>query len=122
MPRDVLLFLDDIVKACDRITAFVIGKTPDDYRDDVLLRSAVERQFTIIGEALNQAMRLDPTIADGISRVQQIVDFRNVLIHGYSAVRYDVVWGIIAEDLPVLRVEVERTFRTSTAARERSPI
>jgi len=49
-------YLYDILKACEAILQFIEGKDFDDYEDDLLLRSGVERQLMIIGEALNQAV------------------------------------------------------------------
>jgi uncharacterized protein with HEPN domain len=69
-------------------------------------RSAVERQFEIIGEALAQLLRLDPSLRSRISDSGRIVAFRNRLIHGYSSVADDVVWGILEANLPSLREEV----------------
>lgn len=64
-----------------------------------MLRSAVERQFEIIGEAVNQFTRAAPALADRIPDVQQIMDFRNVLIHGYAGINHRTVWRPIQEDL-----------------------
>lgn len=72
-----------------------------------MLRSAVERQFEIIGEALNQLSKVAPEIAGQISEYRRIVAFRNILIHGYADVDDRVVWGIVETDLPKLRTEVE---------------
>ena len=51
--HNIQKYLYDIVEAGERITSFVSGKNFDQYRNDILLQSGVERQFEIIGEALN---------------------------------------------------------------------
>lgn len=106
--RDRRTYLWDIAQASRHIASFTAGKTLAEYQTDVLLRSAVERQFEIIGEALNQALRHFPELASRISTSQQIIAFRNRLIHGYATIVTDVVWAIIVEDLPQLRAEVEQ--------------
>lgn len=67
-----------------------------------MLRSAVERQFEIIGEALNQLCKIEPHWAKRIPDVPQIIAFRNVLIHGYASVNDLTVWRTIDESLPML--------------------
>jgi len=42
----------------------------------------VERKFEIIGESLNQLAKQDPASASRIPRIEEIVAFRNLLIHG----------------------------------------
>jgi uncharacterized protein with HEPN domain len=100
-------------KACDLIGQFVAGKTFSDYKNDPLLRSGVERQFEIIGEALNQALRYDPGLAAKISSTPRIIAFRNQLIHRYAVVSDDVVWGVIETNLPVLTREVKLLLERS---------
>ncbi len=72
-----------------------------------MLRSAVERQFEIIGEALNRLGRFDEATASRISERKRIVAFRNILIHGYDLVDEQVVWDVVQKDLRGLRREVE---------------
>jgi uncharacterized protein with HEPN domain len=71
------------------------------------LRSAVERQFEIIGEALNQLSKIDPDTATAISEHRRIIAFRNILIHGYAEIDHRLVWGILEGKLPGLRKQVE---------------
>jgi uncharacterized protein with HEPN domain len=63
-PAEVCKYLFDIWQACELLVQFSSGKTLNDYQDDALLRSAIERQFEIIGEALNQAIKLDANVAN----------------------------------------------------------
>jgi uncharacterized protein with HEPN domain len=107
MPLESLKLLEDIRQAASLITRFVEGKTLADYTADPLLRSAVERQFEIIGEALNRLGRLDPILAASIPHTPRIIAFRNILIHGYDLVNHQVVWGVIETHLPLLSEQVE---------------
>ncbi|MGB5571066.1 MAG: HepT-like ribonuclease domain-containing protein [Sedimenticolaceae bacterium] len=88
-----------------RIQRFVARKDFAAYQTDELLRSAVERQFEILGEALNQLSRLDPNMAEKIPDLPRIVAFRNILIHGYASVDDRLVWGVVESRLePLLDV------------------
>ncbi len=107
MLRDARIYLHDLLEACGTIAEFVEGKTYEDYAANLLLRSGVERQLAIIGEALNQALRLEPDFAKRISSTRQIIDFRNLLIHAYVTVSSPVIWTILEGHLPVLKSEVE---------------
>ncbi|BCR04325.1 antitoxin [Desulfuromonas versatilis] len=106
MRLEILKYLYDIDHACELLAQFTSGKGLEDYQADPMLRSAVERQFEIVGEALNQALRREPTLADQISHSGRIVAFRNRLIHGYATVADEMVWGIVESYLPVLKQEV----------------
>lgn len=68
----------DATRASGRVVEFVSGRSWADYRQDVMLRSAVERQFQIIGEALNRLSKVDPSTAGRVPDLARIVAFRNV--------------------------------------------
>jgi uncharacterized protein with HEPN domain len=87
---------------------FTRGKTFTDYAGDPLLRSAVERQFEIVGEALRVALQNRPELAASITDARAIVAFRNQLTHAYSAVDHATVWGLLERRVPQLRAEVTR--------------
>ncbi len=100
-------YLYDIRQAADRIVDFTSGKSFEDYQGDAMLRSAVERQFQIIGEALAQLAKLDGQLAARVSEQRRIVAFRNILIHGYADVDDRLVWDVVEAKLPLLRREIE---------------
>jgi uncharacterized protein with HEPN domain len=106
-------YLFDIAEACSLIADFTTGKSFDDYIADAMLRSAVERQFEIAGEALSQLLQLAPEITERITDARRIVAFRNRLIHGYASVADEVVWGIVERNLTVLRNEVASLLNES---------
>jgi uncharacterized protein with HEPN domain len=97
-PRSGAL-LWDLVTAAKRIQGFVADRSWDDYDDDLLLRSGVERQFEIAGEAMSVLRNVDPEIADRVPNVHKIIGMRNILIHGYAEVNNLTVWRTATEDL-----------------------
>lgn len=107
MERDTRAYLWDIGEAASAIQEFVADQSFEDYAGNRMLRSAVERQFEIIGEALNQLSKADPQTAHRIPAAAQIVAFRNLLIHGYAHVNDAMVWKTIQESLPSLQAVVE---------------
>jgi uncharacterized protein with HEPN domain len=98
---------EDIATACANIVTWTADSSLADYEADVFLRSAVERNFEIIGEALLRLERTDPATANRISDYRKIIGFRNRLAHGYNDIDNQQVWEIAREFLPVLRSEVE---------------
>lgn len=100
-------YLYDILQAAKSLEQFTSGKSFIDYQADALLRSATERQFEIIGEALRRLSKDDPACAAQIHEHQRIIAFRNILIHGYADVDDRVVWDVLQTKLPTLLREVE---------------
>lgn len=96
----------DLDQATELIADFTQGKQLRDYKADALLRSAVERQFEIVGEALNRLKKIDPDVVIRINDYQRIIGFRNVLAHGYDLISDEVVWDIVQNKLPGLRQEI----------------
>jgi uncharacterized protein with HEPN domain len=108
-------FLFDVENAAKLIVQFTRGRSFTDYTGDPMLRSAVERQFEIMGEALNKLSKIDPAAAARVEDHRRIIAFRNVLIHGYDSIGDDVVWGIVETKLPELLRRLEELLREDAA-------
>lgn len=76
------------------------------YEDNDLVQAAVERCFSIIGEALAQMRRHYPSVMQQIEDSKKIIAFRNVLMHMYSTVDNDDVWSAVESKLPAFRDQV----------------
>jgi uncharacterized protein with HEPN domain len=76
MPRSGAAYLSDIVAACDAVAEVLAGVDLDAYCARRPLRSAVEREFTIIGEAIGVLSHRDPALAARISHARLIVGCR----------------------------------------------
>jgi uncharacterized protein with HEPN domain len=107
MPPEISKLLFDMKRAAERIARFAAGKTLNDYVTDELLRSGIERQFEIIGEAMTRLIKRDRSVAEKISEYRRIAAFRNALIHGYDAIDDETSWGIIEKKLPILLRELD---------------
>ena len=107
MELEAQKLLPDVRGAISLIEEFTAGHSLSDYGQDAMLRSAVERQFTIVGEATGQLARAYPEVAARITDAREIIDFRNLLVHSYTFINDRVVWETARNDLPTLRREVE---------------
>lgn len=113
MRREPAAFLWDIREAAAHIQEFVAGLAFETFSSNALVRAAVERQFEIIGEALNQLSKVAPGIASRIPEAPRIIAFRNILIHGYAVLDQQIVWRVIHDHLPPLLAAVERELKSS---------
>ena len=106
MNPEARTYAQDILEHADLIQNLLADKSYEDYTNDWVVRSAVERQFSIIGEAVNGLSRHAPTAAASITAYPRIIAFRNILMHGYSQVDNEIVWDIAQTYLPTLINEV----------------
>jgi uncharacterized protein with HEPN domain len=102
----VVKLLEDVRDAGALIQSYLASNSEAEYLADIMLRDAVHRRFEVIGEALRRLRAEDPNLAARIAGLQQVVDFRNVLAHGYDEVDDRRVWRIAHSRLPALVQEV----------------
>jgi uncharacterized protein with HEPN domain len=103
--HDPKKYLHDIANCCEFLLSATRGKTVEDYKNDRLFRSALERELQVIGEAMLQLDRVSPGIAEKISEYRGIIAFRNILVHGYDSLDPETVWNVIETRLDVLLKE-----------------
>ena len=77
----------------------------------------VEREFTIIGEAVLALSHKSPETFDSITGARRIVDFRNRLTHEYPMVDDELVWALAKQDMLVLRSECAALISALEAAK-----
>lgn len=111
IPPDPRVWLYDLIEAGHRAQRFLAGRTYFDYLADELLRAGVERQFEIMGEALNRLRQQNPKLASDIREHARVIGFRNLLIHGYATVDHAIVWDIATQKLVPLLSEAEALLR-----------
>ena len=107
MERDERTYLYDIILSCQNILVFTADLNFPAYQSNALVKSAVERQFILIGEALNNLKRVDVNAYNKISFAGQIVGFRNILVHGYESISDQLVWEIVGTHVKELQKTCE---------------
>ncbi|WP_019594002.1 DUF86 domain-containing protein [Thioalkalivibrio sp. ALM2T] len=107
MRRDPRACIWDAHEAANRVAEFIADATEHEYQRNALLRSAVERQLEILGEALGPTEKLDPALAREIPQLRSAVDLRNMLIHGYAKVDNRIVWNTACRDIPIMAKDLE---------------
>ncbi|MBK9471800.1 MAG: diguanylate cyclase [bacterium] len=107
MLRDPNACLRAVVEACQAIEAATRGLDLKAHPKSRLVRSAVEREFIIMGVALAALSRRAPQVFGTISQARRIIDFSNRLTHEYPAIDDTIVWSLADRDVPVLLAECQ---------------
>lgn len=114
--KDEALYLDDIVENIDRISKYTTGVTRETFSTDEMVQDVVIRRLAIIGEAASQ---LSPEFKQQHPEVQwrDIVAMRNILVHEYEGIKLKIVWDVVVDDLPSLRLAVEAMLKEIDAGK-----
>lgn len=110
MRRDEL-YLADLVQATREIARYLDGVDKRRWDDDSMVRSAVMRQLTIVGE-IARATTPDMQARHADIPWRELRDFRNFAMHEYFAVNWNRVWLIVQGDVPPLAQQALEALRT----------
>ncbi len=105
MQHRIAKYLYDIKESILSIESYLgSNKNFNDYSNNKLLRRGIERELEIVGEAINNLKKIDDSI--DISFQRQIISLRNQIIHSYDNIDDEMIWGIIINHLPILKIEI----------------
>lgn len=111
MEKKIRKWLIDLQESIRAIESFVESTTDfESYQTNLMLKRAVERELEITGEAVNRILNQNPDFP--ITDARKIVNLRNHIIHKYDNVSDEIIWGVIVNNLPVLKEEVEKLIET----------
>lgn len=106
MDKYIKTCLSDVLQSIQEIESYFEGqpKIFAEYQKDGRTRRAVERNIEIIGEAVNRILKFNPEFQ--LLNARNIVGTRNRIIHSYDAISDELIWSIIINHLPLLKIEV----------------
>jgi uncharacterized protein with HEPN domain len=99
--------LGHILDAIKSIELFCEGVDMDSFQKNYMLQLAVVKLLEVIGEASNQ---LSKELKEEHAEIEWklIIGSRNILIHEYFSISYDIVWEAVQNDLPVLKKQLTK--------------
>jgi uncharacterized protein with HEPN domain len=106
MDNDIKTWLYDILQSINEIDSYYEYKPRifDEYISDIKTKRAIERNLEIIGEAADRIQKRDKDFK--LNNVDKIIGTRNRIIHGYDKISDDLIWSIVINHLPKLKLEV----------------
>ena len=107
MSKDFLVYLEDIIDAMEKAEMFMAGLTYEQFETDLKTNFAVVRAIEIIGEATK---RLPMTIRNQYPNIpwKDMAGMRDVIIHGYDNVNLRIVWDVVKQDIPRIKLQIEQ--------------
>jgi uncharacterized protein with HEPN domain len=105
-PRDMVIVLDEMIDHIDYVLAKAQNQSVSEFRANRDFRQSAERSLEVISEA---SRHLSTELKDAKPEIpwRQVADFGNVLRHSYFGIDANVVWKIIKESLPPLRIALQ---------------
>ncbi|MDH5598982.1 MAG: DUF86 domain-containing protein [Cyclobacteriaceae bacterium] len=109
MDHKIQKWLYDVKIAIEEIDSFFVGQPMifSEYQKNKMRKRAVEREFEIIGEAINRIIKKDESYIEKIRDSLNIVGLRNLVIHAYDNISDENIWAILINHLPRLRQDIE---------------
>jgi len=99
--RDASLYIDDMIEACRRVMQYTEGLDRAQLVSGTMAHDAVLRNLEVLGEAAKNVPTATRQLDDTIPW-RRISGLRDVLAHAYFGIDDDIVWSVVAEEVPTL--------------------
>lgn len=110
MDERILKWIYDIQIAINEIDLFftIYPKDFFEYKNNIVLKRATERELEIIGEAVNRIIKQDSSFENQITNAKSIIGLRNQVIHAYDSISDENIWSILINHLPKLKSDIDK--------------
>jgi uncharacterized protein with HEPN domain len=102
--------IDQMLAATHDAVAFVDGISRDEFLADKKTQQAVVMSLLIIGECATRILDKHAQIAEPAVEIpwRNMRGMRNRIAHGYSEINLGLVWDTVADELPILAVNLQK--------------
>jgi len=110
MRKDPKIFIKHILESIKYIEEYTEGISKDDFLRSTKIQDAVIRRLEIIGEATKN---IPPEWKETHSEVpwRRIAGIRDILIHEYFGIDFDLLWNVVKKDLPDLKRKISMILK-----------
>ncbi|MEW5759770.1 MAG: DUF86 domain-containing protein [Candidatus Thermoplasmatota archaeon] len=110
MKRNYRLFIEDMLDCIEKIEQFVDGMSFEDFVQDDKTSSAVIRKLEIIGEATKN---ISKDIRQKYKQIpwSDMARIRDKTIHAYFGINYQIIWKVIKERLPEIKMVISKILK-----------
>lgn len=109
--KNYLEYLKHIRDECEFLIEKSEGLTREKFVDDETLKRAFVRSLEIIGEATkkisNEFKQKYPDL-----NWKEMAGMRDVLIHGYFGINYNIVWDVVVNHIPPLFRKIKEIIKS----------
>ncbi len=111
MDNEIKTWLHDILQSINEVDGYYTNRPRlfEEFLADIKTKRAIERNLEIIGEAMNRIRKRDKNLL--IVNAEKIIATRNRIIHGYDTVSDELIWSIVINHLPKLKVEINNLLK-----------
>ena len=104
--KDSLLYLEHMLDCIARIEEYTAGGM-ETFMQSKLIQDAVVRNLQVMAES---SQRLPDDVKSRSTEIpwRDISGFRNILVHDYLGLDLNVIWSVVEQDIPSLRLVLEK--------------
>lgn len=105
------LYLQDIINSIEDVGRFLKGIEEDQFLNDEILQNAVLMKLVVIGEVLSK-ISIERRATYPEIEWKPIIGFRNIAVHAYFSVKWNIVWETATNDLNLLGEQISEILQT----------
>ncbi len=107
--QKIKLYLEDILGFCRKIERYINDLDKNLFEKEEVVVDAVLRNLELFGEASKKLPDDFKTLHSEIPW-KKVIGLRNIVIHEYAEIDFDIIWDIITKNIPDTKRSIEKIY------------